>query len=143
LDYEKAYDRVNLDFLMEVLVARGFGERMIGWIRSIVVRGSISVLANGEESATFKTGKGLRQGDPLSPLLFNVVVDDLTKMLAKVAEKGLVKGLLEQFRPGGVLALQYADDTLLFSSCEPESLRNLKCALMLFESFSEMKINFH
>jgi hypothetical protein len=36
------------------------------------------VLANGEESATFKTGKGLRQGDPLSSLLFNVVVDDLT-----------------------------------------------------------------
>jgi hypothetical protein len=60
LDYEKAYDRVNLDFLMEILKARGFGDRMMGWIRSIVFGGSTSVLANGEESPTFTTGKGLR-----------------------------------------------------------------------------------
>jgi hypothetical protein len=49
----------------------------------------VSVLANGEESPTFKTGKGLRQGDPLSPLLFNIVADVLTKMLDKAARKGL------------------------------------------------------
>jgi hypothetical protein len=60
----------------------------------------VSVLANGEESPTFKTGKGLRQRDPLSPLLFNIVADVLTKMLDKAARKGLVKGLLEQFRQG-------------------------------------------
>jgi hypothetical protein len=60
----------------------------------------VSVLANGEESPTFKTSKGLRQGDPLSPLLFNIVADVLTKMLDNAARKGLVKGLLEQFRPG-------------------------------------------
>jgi hypothetical protein len=106
LDYEKAYVRVNLDFLMEILESRGFGNKMLSWIRSIVLGGSVSVLANGEESSTFKTGKGLRQGDPLSPLQFNLVVDALTKMLTKAAEKGLVKGLLEQFRPGGILALR-------------------------------------
>jgi hypothetical protein len=143
LDYEKAYDRVNLDFLLEILRARGFGERMIGSIKNLVFGGSVNVLANGEESATFKAGKGIRQGDPLSPLLFNLVVDALTKMLSKAAGKGLVKGLLEQFRPGGILDLQYADDTLLFSSCDPKYLRNLKCVLMLFERVSGMKINFH
>jgi acylphosphatase len=105
LDYEKAYDRVNLDFLLEILRARGFGERMIGWIKNLVFGGSVSVLANGEESATFKTGKELKQGDPLSPLLFNLVIDALTKMLSKVVGKGLVKGLLEQFRPGGIFSL--------------------------------------
>jgi hypothetical protein len=75
LDYEKTYDRVNLDFLIEILRSRGFGDIWIGWIQDIVVGDSVSVLANGKESATFKTGKGLRQGDPLSPLLFNLVVD--------------------------------------------------------------------
>jgi hypothetical protein len=143
LDYEKTYDRVNLDFVLEILRARGFGERMIGWIKNLVFGGSVSVLANGEESATFKTGKGLRQGDPLSSLLFNLVVDALTKILSKAAEKGLVKGLLEQFRPGGILALQYADDTLLLFSYDPKYSRNLKCVLMLFERVSGMKINFH
>jgi hypothetical protein len=96
--------------------------------------GFVSVLANGEENHTFKTGKGLRQGDPLSPLLFNLVVDVLTNMLDRAAKRNLVGGLLEQFRPRGVLTLQYADDTLLFSSCDMLAVKNLKCLLMLFES---------
>jgi hypothetical protein len=49
----------------------------------------MSVMVNGEESPTFKTSKGLRQGDPLSPLLFNLVVDALTRMLAKASSGGL------------------------------------------------------
>jgi hypothetical protein len=101
LDYEKVYDRVDIDFLLEILKARGFGERWIGWIKDVVIEGSISVLINGEESPTFKFGKGLRQGDLLSPLLFNLVVDALTKMLAKGVGKGLVMGQLDQFRQGG------------------------------------------
>jgi hypothetical protein len=67
LDYEKAYDRVNLDFLFEILKLRGFGEIWIGWIKKIVMGGSVSVMANGEENHTFKTGKGLRQGGPCLP----------------------------------------------------------------------------
>jgi hypothetical protein len=140
LDYEKAYDRVNIDFLLDILETRGFGSRWIGWIRSVVVGGSMSVLVNGEESNTFKTGKGLRQGDPLSPLLFNLVTDVLTKMLAKATGKKLVEGLLGQFREGGILSLQYADDTLI---CEMSAIRNLKGALILFERIPEMRINFH
>jgi retron-type reverse transcriptase len=143
LDYEKAYDKVSIDFLLEVLKLRGFGERWIGWIRKIVIGGSISVLANGEESNTFKTRKGLRQGDPLSPLLFNLAVDVLTKMLGKAARNNLVSRLLEQFRPGGIMTLQYADDTLLLSSCEIREIRNLKCVLMLFEQVCGMRINFN
>jgi hypothetical protein len=63
----------------------------------------VSVLANGEESATFKTVKGLRQGDPLSPLLFNLVADVLTRMLGKASREGIVCGLLGQFRRGRIL----------------------------------------
>jgi hypothetical protein len=100
-DYEKTYDRMDIDFLIEILNKdRGFGEEWIGWIKSIVIGGSVSVLTNGEESPTFKTGKGLKQWDTLSPLLFNNVVDALTKMLDKTSKKGLVVSLLEQFRQG-------------------------------------------
>lgn len=79
LDYEKAFDFVNLDFLEELLQCRGSGG---GWITH---GGSVGVKINGHESDFFLTGKGLRQGDPLSPLLFNLVVDVLTNMLAKAA----------------------------------------------------------
>jgi hypothetical protein len=100
LDYEKAYDRVNLEFLFEILKIRDFDETWINWIKMIVKGGSVSVMANGEESTNFKTGKGLRQGDPLSPLLFNLVGDVLTRMLKKASKKGYIKGILESFRPG-------------------------------------------
>jgi hypothetical protein len=62
LDYEKAYDRINIDFLLEILETRGFGSRWIAWIKSVVLGGNVSVLANGKERNTFKTGKWLRQG---------------------------------------------------------------------------------
>jgi hypothetical protein len=62
LDYKKAYDRVNLDFLFEVLESRGFDEIWINWIRMLVKGRSVSVMANGEESTTFETGKALDKG---------------------------------------------------------------------------------
>jgi hypothetical protein len=63
------------------------------------------VMINGEESPTFKTGKGLKKEDPLSPLLFNIVIDVLTKMLDKTTERGLTVGLLGQLRPRGMTSL--------------------------------------
>lgn len=75
LDYERAYDRVSWRFLEEMLQSRGFGEKWISWILKIVKGGSISVRMNDENSCYFRPGKGLRQGGPLSPLLFNLVAD--------------------------------------------------------------------
>lgn len=92
LDYEKSFDFVNLDFLLELLSLRGFGE-WISWIHAVTRGGSVGVKVNGCESDFFITSKGLRQGDPLSPLLFNLVVDVLSKMLAKATTGGLISGL--------------------------------------------------
>jgi hypothetical protein len=60
LDYEKAYDRVNLDFLFEILRLEGFSASWICWIRMLVLGGIVSVMINGEESNTFKSRRGLR-----------------------------------------------------------------------------------
>jgi hypothetical protein len=62
---------------------------------------------NNVERGFFQTGKGLRQGDSLSPLLFNIVVDVLTKMLQKVARDYLIKGLGTELVADGVISLQY------------------------------------
>ena len=74
----------------------------------------MGVNLNSEESRFFKPGKGLRQGDPISPLLFNLVGDVLTKIIQKRAEKCIIKGIAENFQAGGIVSLQYADDTILF-----------------------------
>lgn len=143
LDYEKAYDRVSWEFLFQVLESRGFGSTWIGWIKKIVQGGCVSVLLIGEESNSFKVGKGLRQGDPLSPLPFNLVGEVLNKMLKKAAENGLVRGVLDNVRENGVMSLQYADNTIIFSSAEEGHLRYLKGILLWFQQISSMRINFH
>jgi hypothetical protein len=90
----------------------------------------VGVILNGEESSYFKPGKGLRQGDPISPLLFNLVGDVLTKMWQKGAGNDLIRGLLPKFKEGGIVSLQYADDTIVFSNPSEQCLRNLKCSLI-------------
>jgi hypothetical protein len=81
---------------------------------SLVKGGSISIRLNEENSTYFKTCKGLSQGDPLSPLLFNLVIDVFSRMLGKAAGKGHITGILSTLYPEGVISLQYADDSLLF-----------------------------
>jgi hypothetical protein len=101
------------------------------------------VKINEVESDFFLTGKGLRQGDPLSPGLFNFVVDVFSKMLIKGGNEGLIRGLCPDFVPGGVVCLQYADDTLLFLEKSNRIATNLKWILTCFEQISGMRINYH
>jgi hypothetical protein len=117
LDYEKTYDRVDLDFLFKILKTRGFNKKWLSWIEKVVKGGSVGVTLNGNDSSYFKTGKGLRQGDPLSPMLYNLVGDVLTRMLGKAVNKNLIKGLATNCRTE-ILSLQYVDDTILFSDID-------------------------
>jgi hypothetical protein len=143
LDYEKAYDRVNWSFLDEMLASRGFGPKIRRWIQSFLVGGSSCVRINDTNGPYFKASRGLKQGDPCSPILFNLVADVFTKMLSKAASAGLIRGLLPQVVPGGVISLQYADDTILFLENNERMARNLKWFLSCFEHMSGMKINYH
>jgi hypothetical protein len=72
----------------------------------------VGVTINNVEGELFQTCKGLREGDPLSPLLFNLVVDILSRMLQKPIGEGLIRGSREELVEGGVISLQYADDTI-------------------------------
>jgi hypothetical protein len=112
-------------------------------ITNLVQGGSVGVRINDHESNYFLTAKGLRQGDPLSPILLNFLADVFTKMLIKAARHNMISGLLSNMRPGGVFSMQYADDTLLFLQNNVEQAQNLKWLLSLFKQISGMKINFN
>ena len=142
LDYEKAYDRVSWPFIEDMLCSRGFGSRWRGWIMRLVKGGSICVWVKDDNSSYFKSGKGLRQGDPLSPLLFNLVADVFTRMLLKASRYNLISGLLPQVTIGGIISLQYADDTLLFFENDVEKANNQKWILNCYEFMSGMRINY-
>jgi hypothetical protein len=81
INFEKAYDRVRWDFLEKVMQGRNFPNKWINWVMSTVKGGKICINVNGERSDYFRTFRGLRQGDPLSPLLLNLVADALGVML--------------------------------------------------------------
>jgi hypothetical protein len=81
-----------------MLSSRGFGPKWISRVLKLV-GGSISIRLNDRNSPYFKPAKGLRQGDPLSPLLFNLVVDVFTRLLSRAADKGYLRGLMTSLYP--------------------------------------------
>jgi hypothetical protein len=68
---------------------------------------------NDDVGRYFQTKKGLRQGDPLSPLLFNLVADMLVVLISRTKKDGQITGLVPHLVDGGLSILQYADDTIL------------------------------
>ena len=142
LDYEKAYDRVNCDFLLDTLRKRGFGFKCVSWIRRILHNGSVGVQVNNVEGEYFETGKGLRQGDPLSPILFHFAADCLARMVRKAQRANLITGLAENLIPGGVILLQYVDDTIVCLQNDMTKARNMKLLLCFYEMMPGLKINF-
>jgi hypothetical protein len=86
LDFEKAYDKVAWPFLMEVLERKKIPSKWKEWVEQADSGGRVGINLNGEPDNYFRTFKGLRQGDPLSLILFNLVADDLATMLTKARE---------------------------------------------------------
>ena len=92
---------------------------------------------------TSKQKKGLRQDDPMSPILFNIVVDMLAIQIARAKEAGQVEGVIPHLIQDGLSIQQYADDTVIFMSHDVQKAVNMKLILSTFEQLSGLKINFH
>jgi hypothetical protein len=104
--------------------------------------GTVSVKINNTIGSYFKSGRGVRQGDPLSPFLFNIAADSLAKMISLAQKNNLIKGLVPEYTENGVAVLQYADDIILCIQDDKEQASHLKLLLYLYEEMSGLKINF-
>jgi hypothetical protein len=122
---------------------KGFSDEWRALIQSFVSRGSVAIKVNDETGRYFQMKKGLRQGDPLSPILFNIVADMLAIIIERAKADGQIEGVVPHLVDGGLSILQYADDTILFMEHDLEKATNLKLILSAFEQLSGLKINFH
>jgi hypothetical protein len=143
IDFEKAYDKVKWPFLFQVFKMKGFSMEWLALVRTFVQGGSVAIKVNDDVGHYFQTKKGLRQGDPLSPMLFNIVVDMLAILIERAKSSGQIAGVIPYLVEGGLSILQYADDTILFMEHDIEKARNMKLILSAFEQLSGLKINFH
>jgi hypothetical protein len=112
LDFEKAYDKVKWSFLQQILRMKGFSDEWHALINSFVTGGSVAIKVNDDVGTYFQTLKGLRQGDSLSPMLFNIVDDMLAIMIKRAKNDGIIEGVIPHLVDGGLSILQYADDTI-------------------------------
>ncbi|KAK1305933.1 hypothetical protein QJS10_CPA10g01486 [Acorus calamus] len=142
LDFAKDYDNVNWDFLFHLLRCHGFEDNWARMIQSCVSTAKASVLVNGNPCGFFHLNKGLRQGDPLSPLLFVIVANVFSRMMSSAVEDGWIRGLCT--RVGGVPMshVQHADDTIILSEAEAGSIWGIKFICKCFELLLGLKINF-
>ena len=102
IDFEKAYDKVNWNFLLQSLRMKGFSSKWIEWIKSFISGGSVAININDEVGPYFQTKKGVRQGDPLSPILFNIVSDMLTLFINRAKAEDQLSGVVPHLIEGGL-----------------------------------------
>ncbi|KAK2445690.1 hypothetical protein QL285_016592 [Trifolium repens] len=88
VDFERAYDTVSWRFLEGMMSKMGFSEGWLRWMRACIFDSTMSVLVNGSPTVDFKVARGLRQGDPLSPFLFLIVVEGLAGLMRRAVDIG-------------------------------------------------------
>ena len=144
LDIEKAYDNVNWEFLMFLLQQCGFFEKWRRWIRCCISTVKFSILINGSPFDFLRSSKGLRQSDHLSPFLFDIVMEALSRMLVAATAAGQFSGFTVGNVTGSLMTvshLLFTDDTLVFCDADSNHITTLHGILSRFEEMSGLKIN--
>ena len=139
LDISKAFDSVSWSYLIELLETIGFGPRWRRWICLLLSSASSAVLLNGRPGPAIRHGRGLRQGDPISPMLFILAIDPLHHLFRLATEEGLLRPIRQ--RPIRCTVSLYADDAGIFVSPDVEDLKVASKILEIFADATGLRTN--
>jgi hypothetical protein len=140
LDLKKAFDNIDWDFLRLILHTVGFGDKFTDWIMSCVSSANFRVLINGEATRFFKSERGLRQGCPLSPYLFILIMEGLSLLLSKSFSEHCITGI-KVSNLIKIVHLMFVDDILLMSKADLAEWLAILDILQCFCSISGLSIN--
>ncbi|GKB66961.1 hypothetical protein Tco_0928373 [Tanacetum coccineum] len=136
VDIQKAYDTVDWNFLRAALIGFGFHDKMISWIMECVTSTSFFVSINGSLHGHFKGNRGLRQGDPISPYLFMILMEVLTLMLRRRVREAEGFTYHRFCSDMELINLCFADDLFLFAHGDLHSAKIIMDLLDEFKSIS-------
>lgn len=117
----------------------GFGTKWRNWVSILLSTASSSVLLNGAKGRHFYHCKGVRQEDPLSPMLFILALEPLHLLLKKAEQESLISPI--QYRSATIRVSLYADDAAIFVNPEQNEVDTVKDILTVFGQTSGLKIN--
>lgn len=134
IDISKAFDSLQWPFLLSILEAMGLPEKFIVWIKKCIELASFSIQINGELAGYFNSKRGLRQGCSLSPYMFVICIQVLSKLLDKaVVERSI--GYHPYCKELSLTHLCFDDDVLVFSDGKKRCIKGI---LEVFREFAHM-----
>jgi hypothetical protein len=141
IDITKAFDTLDWHFLLKVLKTFGFNEKFCNWVHVILQSAFLSISINGKAHGYFNCNRGVRQGDPLSPLLFCLAEEVMSRSISRLMSQGTlnqIKGTRNVRVPSHSF---YADDLMIFCKGSLNGLRYLKELFNLYAIESGQVIN--
>ena len=140
VDLQKAFDSVHWEFLIEWLKELKFPPLFIRWVMNCITSVHFTIYINGKQGTKFKGKRGLKQGDPLSPLLFVITMEYLSRLF-----KGASTQPRFEFHPHckkfGITHLMFADDLVIICKASPLSVKILMAAFQHFTECSGLQAN--
>ena len=136
LDFQKAYDRLEWNFLLAVLKAFGFCGKFIQLIHQCISTVQFTLLLNGSKVSNFCPSRGLRQGDPLSPYLFITVGEVLCRLINRETSQGCLSGVKVAGNALLISKLLHADDVIFFCKAKLSEVISLKGCIEKFCNWS-------
>ena len=141
LDMSKTFDRVEWNFIKEVMEKMGFAKKWVNLIMLCISSVSYSVIINGEACGNITPSRGIRQGDPLSPYLFLLCAESFSALIHKAARDNQISGMSIGRGCPIITHLFFADDSLLFCKAKDQECQKLVDILNSYEAASGQNIN--
>jgi hypothetical protein len=142
MDLAKAFDTIEHEAIIQVMRHKGFNEKWLKWSLDFLSIGSSALLLNGVPRKKFECKRGVRNGDPISPLFYLFGSDLLQSVVNDLVQSGHMFMPIDTYDQDFPI-IQYADDTLLILPADRVQLLVLKDLLHKFSLSTGLKINYN
>ncbi|XP_060201962.1 uncharacterized protein LOC132630398 [Lycium barbarum] len=119
----------------------GFNDQWVDIIYRHISNNWYSIVLNGTRNGFFKSNRGLRQGDPLSPALFVICAELLSRLLNNLSLDDNYSGYYRPRKGPSITHIAFADDVIFFTSCKPSDIRKVMRILIVYENVSSQQVN--